>query len=195
MNDKSSSKADGPGPNVILNLSTVIKRIGVVNFVRHIAMMSTLVVSFFSIGWAQQDDVAPPPLKLISKSERELLNSKPEPKDRANLTLELMNARLRSAEKYSADENYMLMYAELGGFQGLMDTTLDFLLHYNAGEGKKLNSLKRFEIGLRGFIPRIESIRRELPQNFEPYVKYLIRYVGDAREKAIKPFFANTVIS
>jgi len=87
------------------------------------------------------------------------------------------------------------MYAELGGFQALIDNTLAYLLKAKNDEGKQLNSLKKFEIGLRTFTPRIESLRRELPSNFEPYVKYLIIYVSDTREKAIEPFFSNSVIS
>ena len=143
----------------------------------------------------QPDDSAPPPLKMLSKTERTQLKDEVKPKNRTSLALELMNARLRSAEKYSTDENYSLMYAELGGFQALMDNTLAFLLRSDSDEGKQLNSLKKFEIGLRSFAPRIEAIRRDLPSNFEPYVKDLIRYVSEAREKAMQPFFSDTVIS
>jgi hypothetical protein len=141
------------------------------------------------------DDVAPPPLKMLSKSERTQLADKPQTKEHTSLALQLMDTRLRSAEKLCADENFSLMYAELGGFQALMDNTLSFLLKSDSNEGKQLNSLKKFEIGLRTFAPRIEAIRRDLPSSFEPYVKDLIRFIGDTRERAMQPFFSDTVIS
>ena len=143
----------------------------------------------------EPEDIAPPPLKMLSKTEKAELSAKTEPKDRTVLALELMDARLHSAEKDRTDENFSLMYAELGGFHALMDNALDFLLRSGSGENKRLNSLKRYEIGLRTFIPRLEVIRRDLPASFEPYIKTLIRNVGDAREKAMAPFFSDTVIS
>jgi hypothetical protein len=156
----------------------------------------SLLLSTASACFGQfQDEPAPPPIKMLSKTERSLLNDKPQLKERTSLALELMDARMRSAEKFCTDENYSLMYAELGGFQALIDNTLSYLLKAKGDEGKQLNSLKKFEIGLRGFTPRIEAMRRELPSNFEPYLKYLIGYVSETREKAIEPFFSNSVIS
>jgi hypothetical protein len=139
-------------------------------------------------------DTAPPPLKILSKSEKAQLADKPELKDHTSLALLLMESRLRSAERYRSDENYSLMYDELGGFHALMDNTLDFLLRSSGQGGKSLNSLKKFEIGLRAYMPRIETLRREAPSNFEPYLKILLKYISDAREKAITPFFGDSVI-
>jgi hypothetical protein len=147
------------------------------------------------ISAQEPDDIAPPPLKILSKSERADLATKTEPKERTGLALQLMDARLRSAEKFHTDENYSLMYAELGGFQALMDNMLDYLLKSHANEGKRLTSLKKYEIGLREFSPRIEGLRRELPYNFDPYVKGLIKSISEAREKAMQPFFSNNVVS
>jgi hypothetical protein len=166
-------------------------------YLRSIAICA-VAVFLSSLSVAAQDGTdnsAPPPLKLISRSEREQLASKPQVKDHTNLALQLMNARLKAAEKHLTDENFSLLYAELGGFHGIMDNTLDFLIRSGPSDGKVLNSLKKYEIGLRGFVPRLEIIRRELPSNFEPYLKTLIRSLGETREKAIEPFFGNTVIS
>jgi len=159
-----------------------------------LALMSISLLACVSVS-QEPDESAPPPLKLLSKSERTELNAKPEPKERTILTLQFMESRLRSAEKYHTDENYSLMYAELGGFHALMDGNLNFLLGSNASEGKKLNNLKRYEIGLRGFVPRLEGLRRDLPYAFEPYLKILIKDVDDAREKAMSSFFSNGVVS
>jgi hypothetical protein len=144
---------------------------------------------------AQEPDTAPPPIKMLSKSEKSDLNAKTDPKQRTVLALELMDKRLKSAEKYRTDENYALMYAELGGFHALMDNTLKFLLASNTKESKQLNSLKKFEIGLRSYVVRLEVVRRDLPSNFDPYLKTLLKNIDEAREKAIAPFFSDTVIS
>ena len=55
------------------------------------------------------------------------------------------------------------------------------------------SSLKRFEIGLRGFAPRIERLRREVPARYELYIRTLGIYVRDARSKALEPMFGNAV--
>ena len=100
-----------------------------------------------SSGFAQgQDETAPPPIKMLSKSERTQLGGAVQLKERTALALELIDSRLRSAEKFTTDENYSLMYAELGGFHALMDNTINFLLKARSDEGKQLNSLKKFEI-------------------------------------------------
>jgi hypothetical protein len=159
-----------------------------------LSIFSLALFSGYAFSQDPSDDPAPPPLKLLSKTERTQLNEKIDLKERANLAVQFMDSRLKAAEKFRVDENYSLMYAELGGFHALMDNTLDFLLHSGSNEGRRLSSLKKFEISLREFVPRIEGIRREAPVSFEPYVEKLLKYISDAREKAIQPFFGNTVI-
>lgn len=140
---------------------------------------------------AQDDpnDLAPPPLKAISKDERTRLTGETNVKSRTVLALGLMTARLSAAEKFSSEENFDAMFTELGGFQGILDNTLEFLIRSDNNSDRVLNNFKRFEIGLRGFVPRIEVVRRELPVRYEPYVRSVIRYIRDARSKALEPLF------
>jgi hypothetical protein len=161
----------------------------------YILAFAIILVLDFAAAAQYPADAAPPPIKMLSKSEKLDLNSRTDPKGRTELALELMDKRLKSAEKLRVDENYSLMYAELGGFHALMDDNLSFLLRSNSKEGKQLNSLKKFEIGLRTFVSRLESVRRDLPSNFDPYLKMLLKSIDEAREKAMAPFFSNTVIS
>ncbi|MFN6963169.1 MAG: hypothetical protein ACK4S4_05310 [Pyrinomonadaceae bacterium] len=135
-------------------------------------------------------DVEPPPLKMLSKSEKEMLNSKRDVRERTNIAIGLMDARLKSAEKYSTDENFALAFAELGGFQGLVDNNLDFLLR-SYPDSRRLSSLKRFEIGLRGFVPRLEGLRRQMPARFESYIVSLQKYVSEARRRSLEPLFGD----
>lgn len=151
------------------------------------------------VSFAQEDpllEVAPPPLKIFSKAERSQLEAKAsELKDRTKLSLELMDLRLDAAEKFAGGREFEAMFAELGGFQALMDDSLDYLNRRHTGSDKKvLDGFKRVEIGLRGFSPRIETMRRELPLRYDDYVRKLMKYVRDARTKATEPLFSDSVV-
>ena len=144
---------------------------------------------------AAQDDLAPPPVKVVSREEVARLNAEAEDiKERTKLVLELMNVRLASAEKLRAGEDFDGVFRELGYFHGLMDNGLDFLQKRNNGSGKILDNFKRLEIGLRMFVPRLEMVRREVPLRYEDYIRKLIRFVRDARTKATEPLFSDKVV-
>lgn len=159
-----------------------------------------LLLSAFSLSPAlaqnePPDDMAPPPVKNVSKEERSQLEAESEVKERTKLALQLMDLRLKKAEELNSREEFTKMFLELGGFHGLVDNTLVFLTQVSRGDsGKVLNNFKRLEIGLRSFIPRMEIIRRELPARYEFYVRILTRYLRDARSKAIEPLFGDTVV-
>lgn len=158
-------------------------------------------LSFISFGQgasAQDDDdyafAAPPPVRSMSKDEHGQLAGASGVKNRTKLALELMNARLARAEEFNTRGDFTQMYNELGGFHALMDDTLEFLTESNKERSGVLNNFKRFEIGLRAFAPRLGVLRREIPPEFDPYLKSLIRYLRDARTKAVEPLFADTVV-
>lgn len=136
-------------------------------------------------------DGAPPPLKLLSKNEKSALEADSQPKSRTALTLSLMEDRLKSAEQHHSSEDYFAMYQELGGFQALLDNQLDFLLRNSSTSNKSIVSLKKFEISLHAFAPRIEILRREVPSEYEPYLLSLLKYLNEAREKALEPLFGD----
>ena len=136
-------------------------------------------------------DGAPPPLKVLSKDEKTALEAETQPKNRTGLTLTLMEARLRSAEKSHSSEDYFAMYKDLGGFQALLDNQLDFLLRNSSTSNKSIVSLKKFEISLHSFAPRIELLRRDVPSEYEPYLESLLKYLSEAREKALEPLFGD----
>lgn len=143
---------------------------------------------------ADQIDTAPPPLRTVTKDERRALDATLDVKARTKLALEYMNEHITASETLNEKHEYDAMYTELGGFHGLLDNTLMFLTKGDKTSGKVLDNLKRFEIGLRGFMPRLEVIHRELPFRYEEYVRKLIVYVRNARTKALDPLFSDTVI-
>jgi len=155
--------------------------------------------TFSAFGQPPPDDedfdpnAAPPPVKVLSNSERSQLDSKQDLKDRTKLALALMSTRLSKAEELNAKNDFPEMYNELGGFHALMDDTLEFLEHAPRRD-KTLDNLKRFEMTLRGFAPRLGLIRREVPAEYDHYLRSLIRYLRDARSKAIEPLFGDSVV-
>ncbi len=146
---------------------------------------------------AQDEDppnAAPPPVKIISKDEKSALAAVPDIKNHTKLAIELMEARLKKAEELTTQESFTAMFNELGGFHALMDDTIKFLNRNDTGGGKILNNFKRFELALRAFTPRIELIRRELPERFEFYVRRLLKTVRDTRSKAVEPLYNNSIV-
>ena len=139
-------------------------------------------------------NLAPPAVKIMSKEEKSALAGVSDVKDRTKLALDLMEARLKKAEELNTQESFGALLTELGSFQALMDDALKFLNRNDDGRGKVMSTFKRFEMALRAFTPRLELIRRELPDNYEYHVRKLLRTVRDTRAKAVEPFFSSTVV-
>lgn len=162
----------------------------------HIIGGTLLLFSFACPAQAQPlaNDVAPPPLKFVSRDELAQVGAIKDVKKRTQTALELMSVRLKNAETLLSQDLLDQMYKELGSFHGLMDDTLQFLDSSDKDSNRVLNNYKRFEMGLRQFRPRLELIRRDIPLRYEPYVRNLISYLRDARAKAIEPFFSDSVV-
>lgn len=150
--------------------------------------------SFFTTAVSAQDDTAPPPLKLVTKIEREKLAAQSDIKNRTKLALEMMDSHVDAAEQFNTREDFDAVFRELGAFHGLLENALDFLQKRNNDSGKVLDNFKRLEIGLRSFVPRIETLRREMPPRYEDYLVMLLKNVREARSKAVDTFFDDTVL-
>ena len=140
------------------------------------------------------DDEAPPPIKQISKEEKKSLSELTTAKAHTELSLDLMNRRIEKAELLNSKGQFEDMFKELGVFNALMDESLAFLAGQDKDRNKVLYNFKRLDIGLRAFMPRLETIRRDLPSRYDPYVKKLVKFISEAREKALEPMFGNTVV-
>lgn len=152
---------------------------------------------FMGVSFAQEtelDDVAPPPLKIVSRAETAQLNAESDVKRRTELALKLMDVRLRKAETLKESETFDTMLVELGVFHGLIENTSRFLHTEHLRRGKAFSYFKKYEMGLRAFTPRLELVRRDLPDRYGYYLKTLLRTVRDARSKALEPFFGDTVL-
>ena len=167
-----------------------------VGFAAFIFSLFTFHFSLSTVVAGQDDPLenAPPPLKIISRDERTQLDAKSDLKDRTKLCIEMMKSRLATAERLHMEMDFSGTFRELGGFHGLMDNALEFLQKRDSGGGKVLDNYKRIEIALRGFAPRIEAIRREVPVRFEEYIRGLLKHIRDGRTRASDPLFADSVV-
>ncbi|HTK27228.1 MAG TPA: hypothetical protein VL327_11770 [Pyrinomonadaceae bacterium] len=147
-------------------------------------------------GQAQEPDSpdAPPPLKILPKDEKNKLSAETDPKSHASLALELSEGHLAKAEELGARNEFDSMFKELGAFNAVIDEALAFIAQNDTGNGKILSSSKKLELGLRSYAPRLETLRRDVPSSYEPYVRGLIKAVREARSKAIEPFFGTSVL-
>jgi hypothetical protein len=177
-----------------------MKQLSVIVYRRFfIAGLFLLITAYCSLLTAnaqenEQKDTAPPPLKIISKEETRQLGAETDIKKRTKLALELMEIRLKKAEELNSQERFAEMFDELGCFHALIDKSIEFLDSKDTGGGKVLNNFKRVEMSLRAFLPRLELIRRDLPEKYEFYVRGLAKHVRQARSKAIEPFFGDSII-
>ena len=126
-------------------------------------------------------DVAAPPLKFLSTDEKNSLEGEKDMKKRTKLSLEFMEARLIKSEKLLVDNGFKDSLNELGGFHAVLDNELDYLVKNNDRSNKVDNNFKNFEIYLRKQVPRLESIRREMPIKYGYYVGKLMKAVREAR--------------
>jgi hypothetical protein len=139
-------------------------------------------------------DIAPPPVKAISKEEKQQLETEPNVKKYTQIALGLMEARLKTAESQTTENNYREALNTLGGFQVLLENTLGFLSKNNTEDGKVQNNLKKLELSLREQTGRLEVMRRAMPSKYAFYVQKLIKIVRAARTKAVEPLFGDTVV-
>jgi hypothetical protein len=139
-------------------------------------------------------NLAPPALKILSKEEKSALAGVSDIKNRTKLALDLMEVRLKKAEELNTQESFGALLTELGSFHALMDDALKFLNRNDDGRGKVMSTFKRFEMTLRTFMPRLELIRRDLPERYEYHVRRLLKTVRDTRSKAVEPFFSTTIV-
>jgi hypothetical protein len=139
-------------------------------------------------------DAAPPPLKILSKEEKKSLEGETNLKKRTQLSLDLMELRLKSAEEFAAQNKYQESLNELGGFQALLESALSFLEKNEFGTSKSDFNFKRLEIGLRRTGSRLELVRRELPFKYGFYVQKLQKVVREARAKAVEPLFGDSIL-
>lgn len=168
------------------------------------ALKVFLFTSLFFIGsnvsFGQQEDFdnddAPPPAIVLSKTEAEQLKAENDFKQRTVLCLQIADSYLQRAENSTGSSEFQTALSQLGGYQASIENGLNYLQEKNTNDNKKIrDSLRRLEIALRAHAPRLEMIRRSTPAEFGVHLKSILEFTRDARSRALSAFFSDTVLA
>jgi hypothetical protein len=168
--------------------------------IRPLPVLLLILLSFISAlaqdgngGSSMPDDVAPPPLKIISREEKDQLASESGVKDRSIIYLNLLEARLKKAEDLSAQEDFVSTLTQFGSYEGLLESMVNFLTSENKS-GKALWSFKKLELTLRAHNVRIESVRRVMPFKYAYHLTRLQKFIRKSRATATESLFSDSVV-
>jgi hypothetical protein len=150
-----------------------------------------------SIVFAQDEiplDVAAVPDKKFSESEKKSLENEKNVKKRTQLSIDLMESRLRTTEMLIQEPKFQEALNEIGIYQGLLEDSFKFLEQNDLKNDKVQDNFRKLEIVLRKHITRLELIRREMTYKYAWHVQKLMKFVREIRAKAVEPLFSDTVV-
>jgi hypothetical protein len=159
-----------------------------------------LILAFFVVPFivAQEPQnlpmSAPPPLKIISKTDRAQIEAERDSKDRLKLTIQLAVVQLGLAEKYTAQSSYEIASAEIGAYHALIENALTFLAAMKRDSNKTRDLYKKLELALRADGPRLTSMRRVTPLEFAVWIKKAEDFAREGRTEALNSFYGHTVV-
>jgi hypothetical protein len=137
---------------------------------------------------------APPPLKVISKEERQQLDQTKDSKDRLKVSIELADARLTKAEQLTMQTEYEAALNEVGTYHALIEDALENLSTLKQDSNKTRDLYKRFELALRADGPRLTAMRRITPLEFAVWIKKVEDFARAGRTEALNSFYGHTVV-
>lgn len=140
------------------------------------------------------DQTAPPPLKIITRFERNQLNETRDEKARVKLTIELAETHLTNAENQTTAQQFDGAAAEAGMYWALIEDVFVFLKKIERDNNKKRDLYKRVELALRAHGPRFTSIRRVTPADHAVWIKEIEDLARKGRTEALNSFYGHTVL-
>jgi hypothetical protein len=147
---------------------------------------------------AQQPELpslpAPPPMHLVSKSERSQLDEARDPKARLHETMTLAESHLTRAEKLTDDKKFDEALTELGDYLGVIGDLRDYCSKLDANKNSTRDLYRHFEWQVRTHIPRLAVIQRATPAAYAPNVKAAEEFIKDTRAEALDSFYGHSVL-
>jgi hypothetical protein len=140
------------------------------------------------------DQVAPPPLKIITHEERTQLDQSKDDKARVKLTLELADAHLAKVETQTSQQQYESAEAEAGMYWALIEDLFSFMKTVERDNNHKRDLYKRMELTLRSHGPRWGTIRRSTPAEYAIWIREIEEFARKGRTEALNSFYGNTVL-
>jgi hypothetical protein len=146
---------------------------------------------------AQREDAptAAPPLRYVPDDVRRQLDAEArDVKARTKLGLQLAEERLARATAASDADRFEEATNELGVYEAIVADTIHYVQTSGRTGNKLRDTCKHIELALRSHVPRIETLRRGLPEAHAVYAKATIEFVRVQRDQALSSFYDDTVI-
>jgi hypothetical protein len=140
-----------------------------------------------------QDQAAPPPLKIIKRSEREQLTAAKDEKSRVKLSVELAEAHLTNAENQTSQQQFDGAAAEAGMYWAIIEDVFSFMKTFERDNNKKRDLYKRLELSLRAHGTRLTIMRRSTPSEYAVWIKEIEEFARQGRTEALNSFYGQTV--
>lgn len=139
---------------------------------------------------------APPPMRYVTRAERDRLAAARDTKARVRLSLSLIEERMENAERLTRSQQFGAASAELGIYQSLIEDALAYLrASGNSGSDKHRDLFKLMELTLRAQGSRIEAMRRVTPFDDAANVKAAYEFVQGARTQMLNAFYGEEVVT
>lgn len=142
------------------------------------------------------DDVTgAPPLRYVPDDVRRQLEAEArDVKARTKLALQLAEDRLARASAASDADRFEDCTNELGVYEAIVADTIRYVQTSGRTGNKLRDTFKRIELTLRSHVPRIETLRRGLPEAHAVYAKATIDFVRMQRDEALSSFYDDSII-
>jgi hypothetical protein len=171
-----------------------MKSLGISHFVVSILVLCGTACLMVAQEVRIQDQVAPPPLKIVTRQDRMQLNGVSDSKARVRVTLELAEAHLANAEIQTSHLNYDEAAAEAGKYSALIEDVFVFLGALKQDSNKTRDLYKRVELTLRAQGPRLNIMRRTTPVAYAVWIKEIEDFARRGRTEALNSFYGHTVV-
>jgi len=136
----------------------------------------------------------PPPMRVVSRLERDQLNAARDPKARVRTTIDLAADHLTRAENFTSERRFVPASEELGGYLGLIDNAVGYIGGLVREKGSTRDLYKHLDIALRAHIPRIAVMRRSTPAEYAANLKAVEEYARETRADVLEAFYGHTVL-
>ncbi len=137
---------------------------------------------------------APPPMRVVSRLERDQLNSARDPKARVRTTIDLAADHLTRAESFTSERRFVPASEELGGYLGLIDNAVRYIGGLIREKASTRDLYRHLDIALRAHIPRIAVMRRSTPAEYAGNLKAVEEYARETRADVLEAFYGHTVL-
>jgi hypothetical protein len=137
---------------------------------------------------------APPPMHLVTKSDRSQLDVAHDPKARLKSTMSLAIDHLTQAEKLTNDRKFAEASAELGSYLGLIGDLRDYIATLDPNKGSTRDLYRHFEMEVRPHIPRLAVIQRTTPASYVRNIKDAEEFIKETRAEALDSFYGHSVL-